>query len=46
MPTTVIQLMVSAITPTVALPVLAKEDTTEMVHLVQVNAKCVLYSHN
>ena len=34
--------MVSAITLTVALPVLATEDTTEMVHLVQVNSKDVL----
>ena len=42
MPTTVIQLMVSAITLTVALPVLATEDMKEMVHLVQVNSKDVL----
>ena len=43
-PTTVIQRMDSALTLTVALPVLATEDTKEMVHLVQVNSNDVLQS--
>ena len=38
-PTTVIQRMDSALTLTVALHVLATEDTKEMVQIVQVNSK-------
>ena len=38
-PTTVIQFMDSALTLTVALHVLATEDTKEMVQVVEVNSK-------